>query len=164
MAKKSRYWGTLVLGAVIVLVSGATTWVALFDKNAPAFQLSFVFHRPDGSTTLNVDCENLRYSLRQTFNDQIATSESVQQLSMLVCSDIYALLTQVPKQIASPNWGEQGNEKLIQWTQGHDVWMWRWQGKYEPALRPVFTELDGLIQRMPDSAFAGGTSLSPQFR
>ncbi|GAD04132.1 hypothetical protein F9L16_22960 [Agarivorans sp. B2Z047] len=164
MAKKSRYWGSIVLGAVIVLVSGATTWVALFDKAAPSYQLSFMFHRPDGMTTVNVDCENLHYSIRQTYHKQDNASEAVQQLSMLVCSDIYALLQQVPKQLASPYSGEHRSEKLIRWTQGDNEWQWRWQDKYDPSLRPVFTQLDDLMRRMPDSALAGGANINPQFR
>ncbi|MGY5452321.1 hypothetical protein ACVFI8_15470 [Agarivorans sp. MS3-6] len=134
-------------------------WVAFFEKSAPPFQLSFIFQRVDGTTTLNLDCENLHYSLRQTSQGSNTASESVQQLSMLVCSDFYAMLQQVPKQFASSYHAEQGAGKAITWTLGEEVWQWHWQNKYEPAMGPVFVQLDDLIQRMPDAALAGGTNI-----
>jgi len=159
MAKGSQYLGRFTVMLVIMMLVLAMLGLAVFDKSPPAYQLRFVIQDPTRETTLTIDCERLSYSLRQSLLQQRASSEAVQDLSMLVCADLYALLQQVPKQFASSYLDPQHSEKRILWQVGDEQWQWRWQNKYDPALKPVFSQLDRLISRVPDSAFAGGLKL-----
>ncbi|WP_427979480.1 hypothetical protein [Agarivorans sp.] len=159
MAKGSQYLRRFSVMLVIMSLALAMLALAVFEQSPPAYQLRFVIQDPTSETTLTIDCEHLNYSLRHSLLQQRASSEAVQHLSMLVCADLYALLQQVPKQFASAYVDPLLSEKQIIWQVADEQWRWRWQSKYDPALKPVFSQLDRLISRVPDSAFAGGLKL-----
>ncbi|WP_432468289.1 hypothetical protein [Agarivorans sp. Z349TD_8] len=153
----NRNW---IMLAMMMLIAGiVSAGVILFNKAVPQFQLSFIAQSSFGETRLTLDCEHYHYSVHENFVDQRSSRESVQHLSSSICVEVYRLLQQVPKQLASVYNEQHRPQKMMLWTEGNKRFQWRWQNKYEPSLKPIFAHLDDLVQQIPASALAGGSHL-----